>query len=296
LGYVFTMSLFFLQYFFAIFKNRVETSPPSHKEEAVNRSVPRIAIFAVFVNTKAELSDIERVLKLLNDKFDSLVLVNTGSRRFDFKLLNVSCFHRENYGRDIGSYKYALDLLNLESTSELLLINDSVLWTGNSVLGFLSKARKSNYQVTALTSSDQHEFHLQSYALHFKGNVKKLTHAFEEIRISNFKRLIVELGEKKISRYWNSNQTRIGGIYNQSSLKLLLPKYKSLYGSDYVLLLKMLSERVPLNPSIHLWAPLFEQSGVIKKSLILKNPARLKFVPGSLREAQTIIKLGRDLN
>jgi len=256
-------------------------------------NLSRVGIFAVFLNNETEMNEAGRVLNLLSSELDLLVLVNTGRYRFDEVLPKLVTLNRRNHGRDLASYKYALDSLNLTSTSELLFLNDSVLWTDNAVLSFLKMARESVFEVTSLTGSDQHSFHLQSYALHLKGDIAELAKAFEVIRISNFKRVIVEAGEKRLSRYWIAHQFHIGSIYNQDSLIPLLAKYKDLYREDYGQILTLLSQRVPLNPSIHFWAPLHAKSGVIKKVLMTENPAQLKYVPRTLEELQSKVTMDK---
>jgi hypothetical protein len=265
-----------------------------NESDLSEKSCGRVAIFAAFVNTEIEKFEVERVIKLLTSELDSLILVNTGSLEFEFAQPNFRYFHRMNFGRDLASYKYALNTINLESTSELFFFNDSVLWTDNSILNFLTKARESILSVTSLTSSDQHTFHLQSYALHLKGNIAELTKAFSVIRISNLKRVIVEAGEKALSQYWMTKQIGIGSVYTQDSLSPLLAKYKSLYLEDYDQILSLLSQNVPLNPSIHLWAPLYAQSGVVKNVLLTKNPAQLKYAPKTIEELQSKVALDKN--
>ncbi len=260
--------------------------------ELLGKSYARVAVFAGYINTLSESSEAERILKLLSDKFDLLILVNTGSIESKIEQPNFLYFRRENFGRDLASYKYALDSLQLKNTFELFFFNDSVFWTGKSVLDFLESARQKACAVTALTSSDQNSFHLQSYALHLKGDIAELSKAFKAIRISNFKRVIVEAGEKRLSHYWLSKKIKIEGVYSQNSLSPLLIKYKNTYGQDYENILYLMSQGVPLNPSIHFWAPLYAQSGVVKKALLAKNPAQLKYVPKTLLDLQS--KVNRD--
>ena len=266
-----------------------------HSGGLKNCSYPRVAIFAGYLNTKSEIVEAERILKLLRREFDLLILVNTGSIELNTNNPHFLYLQRENFGRDLASYKHVLNSLELKNTSELFLFNDSVLWTEDSILDFLANARKSNYEVTALTSSDQHSYHLQSYALHMKGDISEISKAFGVIRISNLKRVIVEAGEKRLSNYWIAKKIRIGSIYTQDSLSPLLGKYKDTYGHDYEHILDLISQGVPLNPSIHFWVPLYAQSGVIKKALLNKNPAQLKYVPKTLLDLQAKIALDSKL-
>ncbi len=291
-GRLYTAFLLFIDSGAGVFNLKPKLSNNLSSKDLIEKSHKRVAIYAGYINTESEVIEAERILELLSDKFDLLILVNTGCAELQIHQPNFLSIRRQNFGRDLASYKYALDSLQLEKMSELFFFNDSVLWTKNSIVKFLLGAQQSKFQVTSLTSSDQHSYHLQSYALHLKGDIAELSKAFSETRISNFKRVIVEAGEKRLSRYWIAKQIQIGSIYSQASLSPQLAKYREVYGDDYEHLLYLLSHRVPLNPSIHFWAPLFAQSGVVKKALLTKNPAQLKYVPKTLLDLQS--KINRD--
>ena len=296
LGRLYTTFLLFIDFSLGVFNLKSKLPTNLNDGALFEKSFSRVAIYACYITTESEGFEAERILELLHDEFDLLILVNTGSRHLDFDQTNLVILHRENFGRDLASYKYALDYLLLEKVTELFFFNDSVFWTGNSVFDFLESARHKDCEVTALTSSDQYSYHLQSYALHFKGDIAELSKAFKTIRISNFKRVIVEAGEKRLSRYWLAKHVKIGGIYNQDSLIPLLANYKDVYLHDYERILNLVSQRVPLNPSIHFWAPLYAQSGVVKKALMNKNPAQLKYVPKTLLDLQAKIALDSKLD
>lgn len=290
-GRVLTTFLLLIDFGFDALNLKPKLAVDSDGKELIEDSHGRVAIFAGYISTENEALEAERVLRLLSDKFDLLLLINTGSIRLKIDLPNFYYFHRRNFGRDLASYKYALDSLNLEKTFELFLFNDSVLWTENSIVSTLANFRRSGFQVTSLTSSEQYSYHLQSYALHLKGDVSEISKAFSAIRVSNIKRVIVEAGEKRLSQYWIKKEIQVGSIYTQDSLFLLLAKYKELYGQDYSEITALVSQGVPLNPSIHFWAPLFGQSGVVKKVLMAMNPAQLKYVPKNLKELESKITL-----
>ena len=291
-GRLYTAFLLFIDSGAGVFNLKPKLSNNLSSKDLIEKSHKRVAIYAGYINTESEVIEAERILKLLSGEFELLFLVNTGSRELNIALPNFLYFRRENFGRDLASYKYAVDSLQLKNTSELFFFNDSVYWTGKSVFDFVESARQKDSAVTALTSSDQYSYHLQSYALHLKGDIAELSKAFSKIRISNFKRVIVEAGEKRLSNYWITKKVKIRGIYYQNSLSPLLTKYKDTYGQDYEYILDLISQGVSLNPSIHFWAPLYAQSGVVKKALLTKNPAQLKCVPNTLLDLQS--KINRD--
>lgn len=291
LGHVYTIVLLFLDLISQILFLRPKLSLNPVDLNVNIQSYPRVAVFASFINSVVEQNEAQRVISQIWEEFDTVLVINTGGIQFSASYANVLVFSRDNFGRDLVSYKLAADLLNLDNTSEIFFFNDSVIWSETSLSNFLIKARESEYEVTSLTSSEQHSLHLQSYALHLKGDVVELAKAFRAIRVSNFKWLIVEAGEKMLSRFWISKNVSIGGIYNQETLSPLLENYVDLYPEDYDILQKLISQNVPLNPSIHLWAPLYALSGVVKKALINRNPAKLKYFPRSLAEIQLRIYL-----
>ena len=291
-GRLYTTVLLFVDLGEGVLNIKPKLSSYLPSSDLLEKSYKRVAIYAGYINTETEVYEAERIFSLLSNEFDLLILVNTGGSELKINQPNFLYFHRGNFGRDLASYKYALDSLQLNNTCELFFFNDSVFWTGKSVLDFLESARQSDFDVTALTSSKQHSYHLQSFALHLKGDIAEISKAFSIIQISNFKRVIVEAGEKRLSHYWLSIKIKIGGVYNQDSLSTLLTTYKDTYGQDYEYILDLISQGVPLNPSIHFWAPLYAQSGVVKKALLTKNPAQLKYVPKTLLDLQS--KVNRD--
>ena len=295
-GRLYTTGLLLVDLGAGVFNIKPKLSSNLPNNDLLEKIHKRVAIFAGYINTESEVFEAERILGLLSDEFDLLILVNTGRSELKINQPDLLYFHRENFGRDLASYKYALNSLQLKNTSELFFFNDSVFWTGTSIFDFLESARWSDFDVTALTSSDQHSYHLQSFVLHLKGDIAELSKAFNIIQISNFKRVIVEAGEKKLSHYWLSKKIKIGGVYNQDSLSPLLTTYKDTYGEDYEYILDLTSQGVPLNPSIHFWAPLYAQSGVVKKALLTKNPAQLKYAPKTLLDLQTKVNRDNGLN
>lgn len=261
-----------------------------------NMNFSKVAIFAIYSNNTEESSEAVRVVNLIATKFDMVIVVNTGRNQLESDLKNVKSLQRTNLGRDLASYRAVLEMLKLENVSEVLLFNDSVFWSNSAILDFIEFSRQSDYEVTGVTLSNQHLIHLQTYGLHIKGELPKILKPFSKIRISRFKRGLIEAGEKELSRFWFKEEIRVGFMHDQNSLIKNFNGYKNIYNEDFLQIQNLTRMGVPLNPTIHLWAPLFEQTGIIKKALIKKNPARLKFVPRSLVEAQSTIRDNVNLN
>ena len=260
-------------------------------DKLANINGARFAIYAVFSNSESETKEILRVVNLVGSEFDSIIVVNTGIAKIQCDLNNVICLQRKNFGRDLGSYKAILQKLNLQNVSEIFLFNDSVFWLDLAVCYFLEFSRSNLFEVSGVTISTQNTFHLQSYAIHIKGDVSKITTPLLTLRISRFKRGLIDAGEKELSNHWLEDQIRVGSLHNQTSLLSNFAKYQKVYGKDFSKILNLVNNQVPLNPSIHLWAPLLEESRIIKKSLIFANPARLQIQPKTIEEALQLLEL-----
>ena len=220
------------------------------------------------------------------DELD-IVVVNTGNVNpaLNSKILYIQ---RPNLGRDLYSYAVGLKNINRNSLKHIVLINDSVIWEKGSANQFWKLASKSSYDVVGMTESKQGPYHLQSYAICINNVSTEALTPIESLRPSLMKRTLVEFGEKKISRDWIRNGLSIGPLWKIESLDFGTIQFSKYYGDDQEKISLLLSKSVPLNPTIHLWAELFLKAGVIKKSLLNKNPAKLISPPKSIQECRVI--------
>jgi hypothetical protein len=85
---------------------------------------------------------------------------------------SVSIIRKPNLGYDFGSWAVANAMVpNARHSREVLLINDSLYFNNNNSYQFAATVRKateSSFDVTSVTDSLLHSYHLQSYFLHFK--------------------------------------------------------------------------------------------------------------------------------
>jgi hypothetical protein len=255
-----------------------------NKRESINfLGKPRVVIFSVFLNSEAEYLVIQEYAEECLLEFDQILLINTG----DYKLLNspdprLTTIQRKNYGRDFGSLNYIFQTYghSFSDISELLIINDSVIWKKGALLTFIMKSRLVEAHVTSLTSSYQHSYHLQSYALHFKKIDARVLDVLGNISSFYFKRTIVKYGEKRLTESLKQIGISISSLFDAYKMQSNVNNYKEYYDRDFDSIQCLTLMGIPLNPTIHFWPELALSAGLIKKSLF-KNPANFEIHPKS---------------
>ena len=250
----------------------------------------RVAIYACFCNSAREEDEVRAVVEEVAKVVDILIVVNTGSAhlRINPASATVQVASRENKGRDLGSYRFGIDMLSSVEVAELSLLNDSVYWLPGAATAFISAARGTAWDVTGLTESRQTRRHLQSFALHIKVPKLAALEPITAVRDWRWKRMLVAAGEIEFSHKWVRRGISIGALHTQDSLwQQAVQSLRASYLSDFDEVQTLVEREVALNPSIHLWPSLLQQAGVLKKSLLRENPCRFKEPPTTLAEAQS---------
>lgn len=244
---------------------------PSHK----------IVIYSVFLKSQEQFELLHIQIESELKDFDLIIIVNTGELQTPIlKNPRLIYIDRPNRGRDLASLSYAIKICHesIKNASELLVLNDSVYWAPRALSAFVAAARKTRFDVTALTSSEQHRFHLQSYAFHFKFLSDSIILGLRSIGTYRYKRTIVHYGEKKLSRDFLRAGVKLGALFDSSEMKSHIFLYSDWYGPDIDAVAHLVDKNVALNPTIHFWPELALSAGVVKKSL-LKNPAKFRVSP-----------------
>ena len=161
-----------------------------------------VALIAAFCNSKKEYENITNLANtFLNEKIQ-VIIINNGNFIPLEVLVGTTWLQRKNQGRDFGAWKDVLSLLDSDSLSEVILINDTCEWNNESLMNFLKFARASVKPVICATESQQKTRHMQSYALVFKSDsINELFEFFTRVKNWRFKRTIVSKGEIRLSRY-----------------------------------------------------------------------------------------------
>jgi hypothetical protein len=243
----------------------------------------RVVFYSAYLTSESEFQIIQKHVKDELQNFDTTYLINSGEYTPTLESnLPLIVINRENRGRDFGSLRYAIQNAgkSLQEVKELLILNDSVYWKAGALKQYVARAQNSEFTVTGLTSSYQHEYHLQSFALHFKGVNNLTLKVLNNIYSFQAKRTIVKFGEKRLSRRLEKLGIHIGSLFDPHIMQLNVNNFSSWYGKDVDAILSLVGQGVPLNPSIHYWPELALSAGVIKKSLF-RNPANFSQPPNN---------------
>lgn len=280
-----------LTYFDLLVARLEKSNSSTEMKETIPDSLERVLIYAIFCSDRQELeSRILDVLPIVTE-FDLVVLMNSGTLEYQEPLpAGIVVITRENISRDLGSYRDALLQLNLDVLTELVLVNDSVHWLEGALASFINGARLTHFEITGLTQSQQKNLHIQSFAMHFKLSNNEILNPICSVRNWKLKRTLVAYGERNFSRWWTKNNFRFGPLYSTAKLEADSFDQLSLYGSDGLILKKLSSSKVTLNPSIHYWVGLLLNARIIKKSLLRDNPAKFSNPPKTLSEAREILR------
>lgn len=145
----------------------------SHKK--INRSSSnfpssniQIAILAIYPNPKNIWNAIKISKLLSKEKYDVLLISNTGLNSEDLLAFSGTCFQiieRENIGRDFGAYNHGLSWLREREIfpERILLLNDSVYYPTNFSEWIKRAKNKSGFG--GLTINFQYLKHAQSFFL-----------------------------------------------------------------------------------------------------------------------------------
>ena len=251
-------------------------------------SGPNVFVLACYITSEDDEASLKHLFAESMDKFDDIIIINTGG--FHPKLESrVIYIERPNYGRDLYSYSLGIKIISHFNVEKILLVNDSVFWGPGAITAFWESAKIANFEVIGMTDSNQGPYHLQSFALCLNKLDNSTLSPFSEIAPCYFKRSLVEYGEKRLSQNWISNKVQLGAVWKIDELSATINSRRNAYGRDFLQLENLINSKVPLNPTIHFWPELYLKAGIVKKSLLFKNPARFVNPPKSLLEVQTIL-------
>ena len=160
----------------------------------LDRTHERYAFVASYLIAPRLSESLVGILNKLVDQGFSTVLIVASDLKSELDIPNdlekrISVIRRPNSGYDFGSWAVANVMVpNARDAGEVLLINDSLYFNTTNAHQFAEAVRKANqseFDVTSITDSLLHSYHLQSYFLHFKSGVfgfDSIQTFFQEIR------------------------------------------------------------------------------------------------------------------
>jgi hypothetical protein len=244
----------------------------------------RVAVYAVYpANTKD--TEIELVINALNKLNYFVFLVINSDEISSFQSKASAHLIRGNRGRDLSAYREALLHLKGRNIIELLLLNDSCHWHENGIIDAVECARELDYEVSSITISEQRIRHLQTYFLHIKPQAIRAISEIFETRIKDwrFKRSIVTFGELNLTKWLEARGLKCGALLSETSAVKNLEKSRT-PTLDEKEAIYLIEKGIHVNPSQYFWKILWDDFGIVKKSLINENPLNLITVPESIEK------------
>ena len=187
-----------------------------------NLNAPKIAVVAQWSKDQVlSLSTNMLISQLLENGFEVLLVSaceSPGPLILEEEILRrITVIRKPNIGYDFGSWSIGLLAFSeICQAKEVLLLNDSNSGPFGPLAGLLNKMNESPYDITGLTDSLQHRFHIQSFMMHFKNNSlnnKVMIDFWQNVRSQSKKFDVVHAYELGLTSRAQGNGLYVGAIY-----------------------------------------------------------------------------------
>ena len=180
---------------------------------------PRLSESLTGILNKLVDQGFETVLIVASDFRNKLELPSNLEKR-------ISVIRRPNHGYDFGSWAIANAMVpKARVANEVLLVNDSLYFNATNAHQFAEAVRKANqseFEVTSVTDSLLHSYHLQSYFLHFKNGVfgkKEIQTFFKEVRPQQDRDAVIFAYEIGFSLMARRSGITVGSLFPWNSFR-----------------------------------------------------------------------------
>ena len=248
----------------------------------------RLAIFVHWSKNDLISGHDQNFIQCLAAEFDQVLVVcnrnglsNKNRPQLSYTNDKVQIIERKNEGYDFGGYQAGMSHIRnaSDALTEVLLVNNSVFLLKNSLSELMQLVRDSDFDVTAVTSSVEEKFHLQSYFIHFKEQTLRnpgLWDWFSVLETSNDKRATVSSLEIPFSNVMNTLGYTCGAIWDsQQVMNFLFSSAGSNLLNEFrretkwIFSIQTFLNNQSLNPTHYMWPHLLELgSPFIKKDLV----------------------------
>jgi len=130
---------------------------------------------------------------------------------------NISVVERENEGYDFYSYKLAIESVNIQDFSSVLICNDSVFGPFYELNSIYQEMQASPNDIMGFTQNLEHHFHLQSYFILFKAEVIHSTafkNFWSNVGIISDRSLVIKEYELGLSKHFIDNGFKLSAYCN----------------------------------------------------------------------------------
>ena len=187
-----------------------------------NLKAPKIAVMAQWSkNEVLSISTNMLIAQLIENGFEVVLVSACESPNLlvlnENILQRITILRKPNVGYDFGSWSIGLlTFPEIRQAKEVLLLNDSNSGPFGSLTHLLRLMNQSLYDITGVTDSLQHRYHIQSFMMHFKN--RSLSHHamvtfWQNIRTQNSKFDVVLAYELGLTSRAQGNGLLVGAIY-----------------------------------------------------------------------------------
>ena len=187
-----------------------------------NLDSPKIAVVAQWSRESVlSLSTNKLVSQLMRNGFEVVFVSACESPEplvLDTEILErITILRKPNVGYDFGSWSIGLlTFPEIRKAKEVLLLNDSNCGPFGSISNLLENMSNSPYDITGITDSLQHRYHIQSFMMHFKNdslNSKSMVDFWKNIRSQNNKFDVVLAYELGLTSRAQGNGLYVGAVF-----------------------------------------------------------------------------------
>lgn len=182
----------------------------------------KIAILAQWSQSSVlTLSTNRLIAQLMQNGFEVVVVSaceDAGPIVLDEGILQrISVIRKPNVGYDFGSWSIGLSMFpEIQNANEVLILNDSNSGPFGNIEHLVESMNQSPFDITGVTDSLQHRYHIQSFMMHFKNG--SLSHPamvefWKTIRSQSSKSEVILAYEIGLTSKAQGNGLFVGAIY-----------------------------------------------------------------------------------
>lgn len=244
----------------------------------------RVVIFAHFHPDGDIPPYTRRLIDFLQARAERFILVSTCLNMPAARSLpdTIEIITRDNVGHDFMSYKIGWRQLDRPSIyDEIIIANDNIYLANPSRLAkAIDRLESVDTDVWALTASQEHSFHLQSFFVAFRNTAivhPTLGLFWENVDVLAEKAEIVRRYERGLSAALQKAGLKLVAAYlADSAAELRVMARRKAQGNflrNWLLVGKMfLLPHSRCNPTHFLWDEVLKRHGIIKLELLKRNP------------------------
>ena len=209
----------FLLYFYKKIEENKKYNNKIIFDNKFSHNKDKLLIYSMYFNNNINKYIYNNIKYFLSNGYDVLLIISLDCKNKIQGIINsqdltgLRVVYRENYGKDFGSFKDAIEILSnrLKDLRVVILQNDSLigpLYDSN----FINKIELMPHDVIGITESLDYKYHIQSSFIVIKSPlaIQILQNFMREYPVYQFRSFIVKYGEIELSQYFIKGGLNIG--------------------------------------------------------------------------------------